>query len=107
FSAAELVETKTQLRNDTDAAALAGVQTLVDDSLLRNDPNRMKELLPLARQNAQQYAELNLVQGQGLYLDPNPSNDPEGDIVFGTLAHPRSKDFLLPNFMTSFDPKWL
>lgn len=107
FYAAELVETRTLLRNDADAAALAAVQTFVDDSLLRKDPKRMKELLPRARQNAQQYAELNLVQGQGMYLDPNSSNDPEGDIVFGTLPHPRSKEFVLPDFTTNFDPKWL
>src|SRR5579884_360070 len=58
FYAAELVETRTLLRNDADAAALAAVQTFVDDSLLCNDPQRMKELISLARQNAQQYAEL-------------------------------------------------
>ena len=107
FYAAELVETRTLLRNDADAAALAGVQTFVDDYLLRNDPNRMKELIPLARQNCQQYAGLNLVQGQGMYLDPNPTNDEDGDIVVGTLTYPRSKEFILPNLMTSLDPNWL
>jgi hypothetical protein len=107
FYSAELVETRTLLRNDADAAALAGVQTFVDDSLLRNDPARMKELIPLARQNAQQFAELNLVQGQSLYLDPNPTNDLDGDIVFGTLTQPRSKEFILPNLTANSDPEWL
>ena len=107
FCAVELVEIRTQLRNDADAAALAGVQTFVDDYLLRNDPQRMKELLPLARRNAQQYAELNLVQGQGVVLEANPSNDPDGDIVVGTLLQPYSKEFLLPDLMAQCDPKWL
>jgi len=107
FYAAELVETRTLLRNDADAAALAAVQTFVDDSLLCNDPQRMKELISLARQNAQQYAELNLVQGQGLYLDLNASNDPDGDIVVGALAQPRAKEFMLPNETAHSDPAWL
>lgn len=111
FYAAELVETRTLLRNDTDAAALAGVQTLVDDRLLLGDPNFMYQLLNDpnygVRVNAQQYAQLNLVFGQGLYLDPNVSNDPDGDIVVGTLATPRSKTFLLPDLTKNTDPEWL
>ncbi|HEY7326751.1 MAG TPA: hypothetical protein VH592_03880 [Gemmataceae bacterium] len=107
FYGAELVEARMLLRNDTDAAALAGVQTFVDDYLLRSDPNRMKELIPLARQNCQQYAGLNLVQGQGVYLDPNSNNEEDGDIVVGTLPYPRSKEFILPNLSTNFDPNWL
>jgi hypothetical protein len=107
FYAAELVEARTLLRNDTDAAALAAVQTFIDDYLLRNDPKRMKELIPLARQNAQHYAGLNLVQAQSLYLDPNANNEEAGDIVVGTLTQPYSKEFILPNLNTNFDPKWL
>jgi hypothetical protein len=105
FYAAELVETRTQLRNATDAAALAGAQTLVDDRLLLGMPSLMPPLLTRARQNAQEYAQLNLVFGKGLQLDPNFSNNPEGDIVFGTLAWPRSKTFLLPNL--SKPEEWL
>jgi hypothetical protein len=107
FYAAELVETRTLLRNDTDAAALAGVQTFVNDDLLRGDPNTMKTLIPLARQNAQQYAQLNLVFGDGLYLDPNTNNDENGDIVVGTLAFPRSTEFILPDLTKNLDPEWL
>lgn len=97
FYAAELVETRTQLRNATDAAALAAAQALVDDRQLLGMPTLMPPLLERARRNAQEYAQLNLVFGKGLQLDPNFSNNPEGDIVFGTLAWPRSKTFLLPN----------
>ena len=107
FFSAELVETRTLLRNATDAAALAGVQTFVDDRLLRTNPNLMQELMAQARLNAQQYAELNLVFGQGLYLDPNVSNNETGDIVVGTLAYPRSKEFILPNLTRNADPEWL
>jgi hypothetical protein len=107
FYAAELVEVRTLLRNDTDAAALAGVQSFIHDDLLRGDPTFMQELIPLARQHAQQYAELNLVFGQGLYLDPNVANDEDGDIVVGTLATPRSKTFVLPNLTQPSDPEWL
>ena len=107
FYAAELVETRTQLRNATDAAALAAAQTLVDDRLLLSIPTLMPSLLTRARENAQEYAQLNLVFGQGLQLDPNLSNQPDGDIVFGTLAWPRSKTFLLPNLSKPADPEWL
>jgi hypothetical protein len=107
FYAAELVETRTQLRNATDAAALAAAQTLVDDRLLLNAPALMPPLLTRARQNAQEYAQLNLVFGQGLPLDPNLRNHPDGDIVFGTLAWPRSKTFLLPDLSKPMDPAWL
>lgn len=107
FYAGELVETRTLLHNDTDAAALAGVQTFIDDSLLRPNPQRMKELILLARRNAQHYAELNLVFGQGLYLDANVANNQDGDIVVGTLAYPRSKEFILPDLTRNADPQWL
>jgi hypothetical protein len=111
FYAAELVETRTLLRNDTDAAALAAVQTFVDDRLLLGDPNIVLQILNDpnngVRANAQLYAELNLVFGQGLYLDPNVNNDPNGDIVVGTLLTPRSKTFLLPDLTKNSDPEWL
>ncbi len=111
FYAAELVETRTLLRNDTDAAALAAVQSLVDDRLLLGNPNVMLQLLndPIngARVNAQRYAQLNLVFGEGLNLDANLANDPDGDIVVGTLALPREKTFLLPDFTKKNDPEWL
>jgi len=104
FYAAELVETRTLLRNATDAAALAGVQTFVHDDLLRGDPAIMTTLLPRAIQNAQQYASLNLVFGQGLYLDPTITNDQNADIVFGTLAYPRSTTFILPDLSNLTQP---
>jgi hypothetical protein len=105
--AAELVETRTQLRNATDAAALAGVQTLVDDRLLLGQPAQMATLIERGRQSAIEYAQLNLVFGQGLQLDANLRNDPEGDIVFGTLAWPRSKTFLLPDLSKRSNPELL
>jgi hypothetical protein len=111
FYAAELVETRTLLRNDADAAALAAVQSLVDDRLLLGNPNLMLQLLndPVngVRANAQRYAQLNLVFGEGLSLDANRANDPDGDIVVGTLALPRDKTFLLPDFTKKNDPQWL
>jgi hypothetical protein len=119
FYAAELVETRTLLRNDTDAAALAGVQTFINDDLLRGDPTTMQTLIPLATQYAQQYAQLNLVFGDGLYLDPTITNDENADIVFGTLAYPRSKNFILAdlsnltnptnaaNSLPNANPEWL
>ncbi|MGH7170858.1 MAG: hypothetical protein ACRELG_11315 [Gemmataceae bacterium] len=97
FYAAELVETRTLLRNATDAAALAGVQTFVNDDLLRGNPQTMSTLIPRAILHAQEYAGLNLVFGNSLYLDPTITNDQNADIVFGTLAYPRSTNFILPD----------
>ncbi len=68
----------------TDASALAASQTLVDDRMLVGD---LDPLEAMARLAAQQYADLNPVEGQKLqYVSPSfPEYD---DILFERVPHP-------------------
>jgi hypothetical protein len=82
-----------QLQVAADAAALAGADTLVGDDLLRGNSGPLPTLLQTASAQAIQYAASNLVQGQPFILLPNPTNDPTGDVVFGTHDKPRNSPF--------------
>jgi hypothetical protein len=84
---------RTEMQSAVDAAALAGTLALADDSLLSNKPGQMKAVIQFSRQQTQQFATANHVLAQPLQLDPNPNNDPEGDIVFGFMEHPRAGGF--------------
>ena len=80
---------RTEMQAAADAAAGAAAGTLVDDDVLRGDPAAMPNLLDRARAAAIDFADRNHVQGRPFPLQPNPDNDPTGDIVFGTLDTPR------------------
>ena len=84
---------RVELQGATDSGCLAAAQVLVDDDLLRNDLNALSPLLDRARAEANTFAQANPVSGQLFSLDPNPSNLPDGDILFGTLDNPLSKVF--------------
>jgi hypothetical protein len=85
---------RAEMQADTDAAATAGAQTLVDDDLLRGDPAYLPALLQRSTDQALLYAGSNLVGGRPFALLANPANNPDGDIVFGTLPTPRSTTFI-------------
>jgi hypothetical protein len=85
LAAAELTEAGTDARVSADAAALAGVQVLVDDRVLIGQRSDMLNLLSDATAEAQRYGGLNPVLGMPLEFQANPENDPNGDIVFGTI----------------------
>jgi Flp pilus assembly protein TadG len=70
-----------QMQTAVEAAALAA-GALLDDTP-RDDPADVILLMQQGRDEAVRFAQLNLVHGQPLVLDPNPDNDPDGDIVFG------------------------
>jgi hypothetical protein len=55
----------------------------------------MPALLQRSFAEADRFAQLNVVQGQPFVLQPNPSNDADGDLTFGTLDTPRSRDLTL------------
>jgi hypothetical protein len=75
-----------ELRNASHAASLAGAGTLAHDDLLTNDPVRAQARVGAARLAATQVAEVNQIKGLFLSMDPqNPTNDPAGNMVFGTL----------------------
>jgi Flp pilus assembly protein TadG len=78
---------RTQLQRTADAAALAAAAELLDDDLLRGLPD-LSDNMAAARQKAIEYAALNPVTGAAPQLDPNTSNDPDGDVVFGRLYDP-------------------
>ena len=92
-NAAYLAEARTTLQNTADAAALAAVQSLVDDSWLIGDPVRQLNLIGAARSQAQYYAAHNPVLGQPLTLQlpaTATANPVDGDIIFAFLDKPRS-----------------
>lgn len=80
---AGLWEARGALENAADAAALAAAGDLVDDRALLANPSVQVALIQNARSDAVAYAASNLVQGQPLALGPNPTNAPDGDLVFG------------------------
>jgi hypothetical protein len=98
LNAGYLVETRTTLQNSGDAASLAAALTLVDDRVLVDGAAAMPDLLAEATAEAQKYAQLNPVLDKPVIIKPNPTNDPEGDIVFGALERPRDSNFVV------FDP---
>lgn len=89
-----LSETRVEMQNATDAAALAGAQVFVDDTTLLNNPALALNLVNLSRQAALQYGQLNLVGGQPLALSHNRHNLPDGDIIFGYIDDPAVKVFV-------------
>jgi len=94
---AQLNRARTDVHRTADAAALAAAQTLVDDRMLMSDPQALFELFEEARQEAQYYASENPAYGEPIELRSNRSNDPDGDIVFGTF-HPGRTDFVVADF---------
>lgn len=78
-----LGQTRVEMHNAADAAALAAAAALVDDDLLTDPPHSMSGLVPRARAAALAYGRANPVLGKPLQLDPNTANAPDGDIVFG------------------------
>jgi hypothetical protein len=90
-----LWQTRVEMQDAADAAALGGAQTLVDDRVLLQNPAAMAELIAEARHQAIRFAGLNNVLNQPLTLDPNLDNSASGDIVFGALDTPRSPTFVL------------
>jgi hypothetical protein len=93
--ATQLGETRTTLQTNADAAALAAVQVLVDDDALLGRPDILRRLMERAEEEARRFAQDNLVGEDGVDLRPNPDNDPDGDIVFGSLDRPRDKHFVV------------
>jgi len=90
---ATLAQARATMQNSTDAAALAAVQSLVDDSWLTCIPALQMDRIAVARNQAQFYAAANKVLGQPLTLQVPPqanSNPPDGDIIFAFLDQPRS-----------------
>lgn len=92
LNAAVLAEARATLQNSADAAALAAIQSLVDDSWLTGNPNAQLARIQIAQNQARIYAVSNKVLGQGVVLQApgaltaNPAN---GDIVFAFLDEPR------------------
>src|SRR5262249_45450445 len=80
---AGLWEARGALENAADAAAHSAAGALVDDRALLANPSVEVALIQNARADAVAYAASNLVLGQPLVLDPNPTNAPGGDLVFG------------------------
>ncbi len=93
INAAYLAEGKAALHNTADAACLAALQSLADDSWLTGDATLQMNRIATARTQAQFYATANKVLGKPLPLlmPAKPfSNPADGDVVFGILDQPRN-----------------
>jgi hypothetical protein len=93
LNVARLASARTELHASADAAALAGVQALVDDRMLLHRREIMLDLINQARGEARLYALLNPALGRPVVLAPNLHNDCDGDIVLGTLHKPGDEKF--------------
>jgi hypothetical protein len=94
-NAAYLAQARASLHTSADAAALAAVQSLVDDSWLTQDPTTQMNLIAAARVQAQNYGAANKVLGEMLKLHvpaTATTNHPLADIVFGYADQPRNPD---------------
>ncbi len=76
-----------EVQNAADAAALAGASQLLPRSALTGAAN-WAAAAAAARDEAQKFAALNKGGGVALTVDRNDANDPDGDVVVGTLANP-------------------
>ena len=75
-----------ELRNASHASSLAGVGALAHDDLLTGDTAKVLTRITIARSSAVQVAQANQLKGLMVSMDPpNPTNDPAGNVVFGTL----------------------
>jgi hypothetical protein len=93
----EANETRLELQGAGDAAALAAVQVFVDDRKLLGRRQDLLDLLEKAKQEAGRYAHINPAWGSPVVLDPNPRNDPDGDLVFGHLDNFRDRRLVVAN----------
>lgn len=88
-----LREAKTESQNGADAAALAAAYQLASDDLLTQSSRRAEARIRRARSAALTLGQENFAAGERLQLDANPTNDQDGDIVFGKLDHPQGGTF--------------
>jgi hypothetical protein len=95
LNAAHMAACRVEMQTATDAAALASARVLVNDALLLGQPGVMQGLIGEARREAVAYAGANPVLGETIELNPLGQNIPADDIVFGSLATPRAKEFAL------------
>jgi Flp pilus assembly protein TadG len=79
---------RTELQRSADAAALAAAQELAGDT---TDPYRLTG----ARQVAADYAAFNKIVGNSPAIDPNPSNNLNGDVVIGYAANRGDRPIVL------------
>jgi hypothetical protein len=83
-----------ELRNASDAMALAAAHALLDDRLLSNQPGVMRLVLARAYQEAQSYGQANPVLGRPQELLFDPADPDNSDLIFGYRPDPNSRTFL-------------
>lgn len=109
FYIGTLREARIEDQSGADAAALAAANALVGDGILVVDRTlsgaSALQRTEFARVAAHRLAHANFAEGQRLQLNPNPTNAPDGDIVFGHLDHPQGGTFTpVPTGLFPTDP---
>jgi hypothetical protein len=108
--AASFYHRRVELQNSADAAALAGLNALVpvDDTELFGAPavpsTTRDAIFADARAVAHDYAGRNVFGGADPNLDTNPTNDPSGELVIGTINDP--VETTPPGFVTDLTLNW-
>lgn len=82
-----ITNTRSELQNVADAAALAGASQLMDRNTLRGSSTSASRIAAIAAE-AQSYAQMNMAGGVYITLAPNSTNSMGGDVVVGYLANP-------------------
>lgn len=78
-----LMIARTEAQRTADAAAMAAAWELIDESVLYGTPET--GAIYNARNKATEYGMYNSLASKGTTIDPNFGNNPEGDVVLGTL----------------------
>ena len=79
-----VLSAKEELQRSADAAALASCWEY-GQKLAKGNTDEAS--VAAARTNAASFAALNRVTGSAMSLDPNTSNSPSGDVVFGYISN--------------------
>jgi hypothetical protein len=86
-----ILNSRAQLQNAADAAALAAAAQLVDEDILYGSPNPIDDIIE-ARDYAEMYAFYNKAARRAITVDRNDLNEIEGGVVVGYISDPYDLD---------------
>jgi hypothetical protein len=90
---ANLWQARVELRNSSDAMVLATAQALLDDEILTNKPNVMRQAVERSYAEAVAYGQANPVLGRPQELIFTPDDPEQSDLVFGYKEDPAVRGF--------------
>lgn len=97
-----ITNTRTELQNVADYAALAGASKVLDRNTLQGGATSVSTLSAVATE-AQKYAQMNKAGNVFITLGSNSSNALSGDVVVGYLANPSNPSSTLTTSSTQYN----